>query len=81
VRFLKTQPPEVCSSLIDNVVWLAHNPSIAPDDTLRRPFFANPVFFTKYEDDTHWIIYDPTNGLMVANIGIRGERQLLHRPE
>lgn len=77
---LDAQPANVRSKLINDVVWLSHNPHLTPDDPSKRPFLAPPVVIREFRDDFHWVLYyleDDT--LAVANIGNVGEPPYLYR--
>ena len=80
-RFLDGQTNPVRRKLIDDLVWLDHNPRLTPDDPRKRPFHAPPVVLRIFQDDSHWIIYYIQNNgeLMAANIGTRSEPPHLHR--
>jgi len=74
--YLRSQPNNVRSKLVDDIVELANDPYLSPDDPSKRPFLAPPAVMTKWQDDLHWVIYYvQRDDLMVANIGDRGERQ------
>ena len=82
-RFLDAQTVAIREKLIDDLLWLDHNPRLAPDEPWKRPFHAPPVVLRIFQDDTHWIIYyiQGNGELMVANIGDRSETPFLHRPD
>ncbi len=81
-RFLDAQTNSTRSKLIDDLVWLDHNPRLTPDDTRKRPFDAPPVILRIFQDDRHWIIYYIRNDgqLVVANIGDLSETPDVRRP-
>jgi hypothetical protein len=81
-RFLDSQPQQVCSKLIDDVVWLRGNPHLTPDDPRKRPFLAPPVVIREYRDEFHWVLYYlENNELIIANIGdISEEPHIRRRP-
>lgn len=81
-RFLDAQTNSTRSKLIDDLVWLDHNPRLTPDDPRKRPFDAPPVILRIFQHDRHWIIYYIRNDgqLVVANIGDLSETPDVRRP-
>jgi hypothetical protein len=68
-RFLDTQPHNVRSKLINDVVWLDEHHHLAPDHPTIKPFLASPMVMRMFQDDFHWIIfYADGESLIVANI-------------
>ena len=80
-RYLDSQPNNVRSKLINDVVWLADNPVLLPDDETIVPFDMPPAVGKMFRDDFHWIIfYVEGDSIVIANIGEVSESPHLWRP-
>ena len=75
-------PHHIRSKLINDAVWLADNPYLAPDDPQIVPFVMDPVVGKMFKDDFRWIIfYTDRKRLIIANIGSNSETPHLWRKE
>ena len=79
-RFLDSQPQNIRSKLINDVVRLSDNPYLRPDEPSISPFLAAPVVIRHFEDDFHWMLFYLENDtLILANIGNISEPPHLYR--
>jgi hypothetical protein len=80
-RFLDSQPDNVRSKLINDVLYLRDNHHLSPDDPSITPFLMAPTVGKLFRDAFHWIIFSIDGELlMVANIGLSSETPHLWRP-
>ena len=83
ITFLNTQSAPIVSKLIDDCADLAADPHLAPDEPRKTLFYAPPVFFHIYQDESHWIIYEikeDEEHILIVNIGPNSEEPRLRRP-
>ena len=79
-KFLDSQPQNIRSKLINDVVWLSENPYLRPDEPSIKPFLAAPVVIRHFQDDFQWILfYLESDTLIIANIGTISEPPHLYR--
>ncbi len=79
-KFLDTQPNNVRSKLINDIVWLADTHYLAPDDPAIVPFDMPPLVGKLYRDLFHWIIFTVQEDVItIANIGRLSEKPHLWR--
>ena len=68
--FLDSMPHNIRSKIIDDVVWLADNQRLAPDNPQIVPFLMAPAIGKIFMDGCNWIIfYNERERLVIANVG------------
>ena len=79
-RFLDAQMNNVRSKLVNDVVWLADNPHLLPDEAAITPYGIPTIVGKLFKDDFHRIIFTiDGQRLTVANVGLISEDPHLWR--